>query len=212
MKHKIRSLLSNKKFLYSGTGEELNSQSQLGGNLGWTNIDIKLLYFFVDKLRFISLLDIGCGPGGMVFHARDMGMIAYGIEGDPNSIPPDCPLIKEVDYRNGCSRFESSFDIGISIEFLEHVPKEFTDNYMRDFCKCKNVLVTAAPPEWGGIGHVNEQLEEYWITVFNKYGFEYNSGMTNRCREVSEITFKGEIRAPRKQFVQNRGLFFNRKY
>ena len=182
--------------------------SQLGGNLGATNIDLPVLRFFRDELKATSLLDIGCGKAGVVFHSIHLGMHAVGIEGDPSSIPVDCPFVYQVDYRKSSSSLLQRFDIGYSCEFLEHVPEMYMDNYMKDFRKCRYILVTAAPPGWGGVGHVNEQAEPYWVKSFQKYGFEFLEEETALIRGISEITFAGNVRMDKKQFIRNRGLFF----
>ena len=62
-----------------------SSRSKLGGNLGATNIDLKILNYIKNDLGFSSFLDIGCGTGGMVFNAINTGLQARGIEGACNS-------------------------------------------------------------------------------------------------------------------------------
>jgi SAM-dependent methyltransferase len=187
-----------------------NTRSKLGGNLGATNLDLKPLQYFKNNLGFNSFLDIGCGTGGMVFNAINSGLHARGIEGDPNSIPKDCPIIECVDYRTGSSNLTSNFDIGWSVEFLEHVPSSFEKNYFKDFSLCNNILITAAPPGWGGDGHVNEQSEEHWIHKFSENNFTIDWKQTQKVRSISEITFNNTVRQEKKQFVRNRGLFFKK--
>jgi len=190
--------------------EKKSNKSQLGGNLGKTNIDEDLLRFLYTDLKMRSFLDIGCGPGGMVFNASYIGFKARGIEGDPNSIPKDCPLITQIDYRKTSSGLKNKFDIGYSCEFLEHIPAKYMKNYMEDFNLCKSIIITAAPPGWGGIGHVNEQSEDYWIKTFSENNFQIDKKMTQKIREISCIKFAGKTRASKKQFIKNRGLFFNK--
>ena len=64
---------------------------------------------------------------------------------------------------------------------------------------------------WDGVGHVNEQTESYWIKSFQKYGFKFLEQETVLIRGISEITFAGNVRMDRKQFIRNRGLFFNNR-
>ena len=188
-----------------------SSSSKLGGNLGRTNIDLPLLDYFIKEKGILSFLDIGCGKGGMVFHAIAHGLHARGIEGDVDSIPTDCPLIQNIDYRDGYYDSDKSFDLGWSIECLEHIPESCLINVMQDFRKCRYVVMTAAPPGWGGYGHVNEQPEAYWINLFQENDFDFSSDETMLIREVSSITFGGVIRHDKKQFIRNRGLFFRNR-
>ena len=82
---------------------------------------------------------------------------------------------------------------------------------MKEFQKCKRVILTAAPPFWGGKNHVNEQTEFYWIDIFENYGFELDKENTKKIREVSITEMNNEVRKPRQQFVKIRGLVFRRK-
>ena len=187
--------------------------SKLGGNLGKTNIDEKSLEFLIKRFKIKSFLDIGCGKGGMVFYAINKGLFARGVEGDAHSIPVDCPLINKIDYRNSYLNFQEPFDLAWSVEVLEHIPEGYLKNVFKDFRNCKFVIFTAAPPGWGGEGHVNERDEKYWIKKFSNEGFKFDQNTTNQIREISEIKFGGIIRHEKKQFIQNRGLFFvNEKF
>ena len=178
------------------------------GNLGKTNIDNATLEYLIENLKITSFLDLGCGKGGMVFNAIKKGLYARGVEGDLDSIPVDCPLIYNVDYRNSFLNFNKTFDLCWTVEVLEHIPEMFLDNVFKDIQNCRYVLFTAAPPGWGGEGHINEQDEKYWLDKFKKYGFYVDNNITKTIREKSIIKFGGIVRKERKQFIKNRGLFF----
>ena len=199
--------------IFNPLSNKLRKTSVLGGNLGHSNIDMNTLLFLKRELGISSFLDIGCGVGGMVFHAIQEGMFARGVEGDIESIPIDCPLIHEIDYRVGSlfSQFPSHFDLAWSIEVLEHIPEDYLPNVMADFSMCKYALITAAPPGWGGVGHINEQHPDYWIDIFEKNNFELSTLLTQKVRDISEIKFNSTVRHDRKQFIANRGLFFVNK-
>ena len=181
--------------------------SQLGGNAGYTNIDEPTLNFLIKKFNIKSFLDIGCGKGGMVFYALFKDLHARGVEGDLSSIPIDCPLIYNIDYRKSSLNHPFCFDLGWSIEALEHIPENCLENVFKDFVNCKYIIFTAAPKGWGGVGHVNEQNEDYWLDKFNKLGFVLDMKTTLEIREISQINFKGIVRSEKKQFIKNRGLF-----
>ena len=187
--------------------------SKLGGNLGKTNVDNSSLDFLIENFKIKSFLDIGCGKGGMVFNAINKGLFARGIEGDVNSIPIDCPIIYNIDYRKSYLNFSKKFDLGWSIEVLEHIPEKYLSNVFKDFKNCKYVVFTAAPPGWGGEGHVNEKDEIYWLKKFSDEGFDFDKKITKKLRSISQIKFGGIIRHEKKQFLRNRGLFFvNREF
>ena len=56
----------------------------LGGHLNKTHIDEGALDYLIKKFEIQSMLDIGCGPGGMIGVARAKGLDAWGIDGDPS--------------------------------------------------------------------------------------------------------------------------------
>lgn len=82
--------------------------------------------FLISEYRIKSFLDIGCGPGGMVALASMRGLEAVGIDGDWQ-VPkePDTNIIIH-DFTNGpCYTVKPEFDLGWSVEFLEHVDEKY---------------------------------------------------------------------------------------
>lgn len=168
----------------------------LGGHQGKTHIDAGALRYVLEKFNIGSMLDIGCGPGDMVWLARKWDIEAYGIDGDW-TIKDD--LVLTWDYTNGPREDSRTYDFAWSVEFLEHVEERFIPNYMADFQRCKYALVTYAPPGKGGHHHVNCRKAAYWIGVFEEHGFRLGFDETLETRRNSTM---------RKPFMQQHGLFF----
>jgi len=179
-------------------------EEHLGGHNNKTHIDIGALTWLQSNFNIKTFLDIGCGPGGMVQAAEKLGVSSYGIDGDYTleRYNPNKFLIH--DFTKGPAPLTSKYDIGWSVEFLEHVYEEYMPNYMRSFQQCKYVIITYAPPGWTGHHHVNLQEENYWINKFTDYGFKYNEDYTQQLRNISTMNYP---KKPRKAFVKNRGLF-----
>lgn len=175
---------------------------------GSTNIDIGLFNSLSKQSIFKTILDVGCGPGGNVDYCNKLGFKAFGIDGDKNILPKK-PNFQLVDYRIENSSFEGPFDLCWCVEFAEHIEEKYISNFVKDFQKCRYLIFTAAPPGWGGVGHVNEQNEKYWIKTLENFNFSIDTNKTKTVRKLSLLEFDNRIRIPRKQFVQNRGLFFN---
>lgn len=158
-------------------------KSHLGGHGHTTHIDEGVLRFIVDNYPIKSMVDIGCGPGGMVKIAKKMGLKVIGVDGDERmSVNDDC--IKIHDFCKG--KFEllknQHFDLAWSVEFLEHVEEKYMVNYMPLFAQADIVVCTAAPPGSGGYHHVNEQPLEYWFDKFRQYGFVYRDDLTKQAK------------------------------
>lgn len=174
---------------------------------GATNIDIGIMPFLKNNSNIESILDVGCGPGGNVKFCQKIGFKAYGIDGDYDTIPTE-KNFQYVDYRISSSDFNRTFDLCWSVEFAEHIEEKFIKNFVKDYLKCKILIFTAAPIGWGGVGHVNEQNEIYWINKFKQYGLKLDKQATNEIRKISVLKFNDFVRAEKKQFVKNRGLLF----
>ena len=175
----------------------------LGGHLNRTNIDEGALAWLIKTFEPKSFLDIGCGPGGMIDLALSEGLNAQGIDGDPSIIKD---RIHKHDFSLEPFYPDEKFDIGWSVEFVEHVYEKYMDNYMPSFKACKVVVITYAPPGTPGHHHVNLQEEPYWIDKFKQYGFTHDLVLTTELRNSSTMNLKKK--SPLKRFVQMRGLVF----
>lgn len=179
----------------------------LGGHLNKTHVDRGTLQYLIQEFHIKSMLDIGCGTGEMVNLARLRNINAYGIDGDwtieyPREISD---YIYIHDFTKGpCEEVSLSwFDLGWSVEFLEHVEEKFMPNYMEAFKRCRYVITTAAPPGYPGHHHVNCRDQEYWIDHFSANGFQFDEETTKIIREV-----KATMQKP---FIQTTGMFFRRR-
>lgn len=176
----------------------------LGGHLNKTHNDRGVLSYLIERYSPKTFLDIGCGPGGMVELALNRGLDAYGVDGDftltfPNEIQN---RIYVHDFTHGIPAIPGEFDIGYSVEFVEHVSEKYLPNFMTTFQQCKRVVITYAPPGWPGHHHVNCQEYTYWVQKFDEYGFDFDMTETQNIRGHSTM---------QKPFMQNRGLFFVRR-
>ena len=176
----------------------------LGGHCNVTHLDAGVLEFLIEKFSIQSMIDVGCGPGGMVHLAKRKGLRALGVDGDPQvrklSGLNSSDLLLH-DFTQGPLTIDDVFDLAWSVEFLEHVEDRFQENYMSLFQRAKYVFCTAAPPGKPGIHHVNCRTSEYWIDVFRRYGLHYDPETTESLRQVSTM---------QREFARETGLFFIR--
>jgi cyclopropane fatty-acyl-phospholipid synthase-like methyltransferase len=192
-----------------------NLPGHLGGHKNKTHLDKSNLEYMIKKYNVKTMLDIGCGPAGMVSLARELGIDAQGIDGDWQVERPDVPVTIH-DYTTGPSALTDTVDLVWSCEFVEHVYEEYLPNFMKDFQKGKYVIMTFAPVGKKGHHHVNCNTEEYWIKTFNNYGFNFNKqetdfirqnssmGKSKKNKSIGEITWW-------KDFVRQNGLFFEKQ-
>lgn len=157
--------------------------SHLGGHFGGTAMPIKPFDYIVEKYNIKSVLDIGCGPAGMVEYANWKGVYSIGVDGDTTL--DKMPYIMFHDFIEGPFNLDTYYDLAWSTEFLEHVEAKYIPNFMPLFQRAQYVFCSAAYPGQGGHHHVNEQESQYWIDVFASYGFTYMSDDLEEIRKTS---------------------------
>lgn len=143
-----------------------------------------------------SVLDVGCGEGQAVKWFLDRGILAVGIEG----LPQPAPYIIQHDFSRGSFLPTSTFSLVWCCEFLEHVDECYQQNYMPALTSAHRVACTAARPGQGGHHHVNLRPREYWISLFERWGFRYNQALTEECRGLV---------AGRKNYFNENGMIFD---
>lgn len=174
----------------------------LGGHGGLTHLDEGALSWF-KSLGFSSFLDIGCGPGGMVELAESMEFKVLGIDGDYtlNRYNNDRFIIH--DFTKGSIQLDETFDVGWSVEFVEHVEEKYIPNYITAMQKCKNLVMTHALEGQSGYHHVNCQNPPYWINKMSEYGFKLDEDKTKILRSVSTMGKK-----KKHKFLEKTGMYF----
>jgi hypothetical protein len=181
--------------------ETKHGKYHLGGHLNKTHTDEAIIKFIKYEYNIKSIIDIGCGPGGMSQVCLDEGIDWFGVDGDFTVIPKDNSLVH--DFSDGPPSIDRTFDCAWSVEFLEHVDEEYVDNFMKAFQLAdKMIIATAATPGTPGHHHVNCQPLEYWIDVFDNYGYEYSEEVTKTIKEISSM---------KKPFIKRHGFALFKK-
>lgn len=146
--------------------------------------------YVIDDLKIKSVLDVGCGTGVSTKFFKDNGCYVCGVDGHPYCIQNS--RIKEDMIQNDYTISSAStprmeYDLCWSCEFVEHVEEQYSKNFLKDFAKCKYVLMSFATVGQGGYHHVNCQEQQYWIDRLEDYGFRLNADKTTKYREIAEI-------------------------
>jgi len=170
----------------------------LGGSEGETHTDPGTLNYIIQATGAKSMLDIGCGPGGMVEYARSIGLEAFGVDGDNTINRGNLPVFIH-DFTTGPVPLKRQFDLAWCVEFVENVEERYMENFISAFQSCKYVLMTHAYPGQGGHHHVNEKDTPYWLDKMAKAGFIFEQEMTVRIRYASTM---------KQRYVRQHGLFF----
>lgn len=163
--------------------------------LNWrTNIIISAIDTIFDLPRRSKIIDIGCGTGDLVAEWRKWGHEAYGIEGSHGAKPflethhiyfadltnPIQSKLKEIGA--GPHMF-GEFALATCLEVAEHIPEKYVDILFDNICYfSNNVILSAATPGQGGIGHVNCQPYRYWKDKMKDHGYNYEDELTEKLK------------------------------
>jgi cyclopropane fatty-acyl-phospholipid synthase-like methyltransferase len=122
-----------------------------------------------------SAVDFGCGVGTWLSVLKGKAVKdIQGIDGawvDKSLLEIPESNFLQIDFEEPI-QLNKKYDLAISLEVAEHLPishaKAFVENLVNasDF-----ILFSAAIPFQGGRNHVNEQWQNYWLTLFNEKNF-----------------------------------------
>lgn len=173
----------------------------LGGHENETHLDDGALSYIMEKFNVKTMLDIGCGPGGMVELALDKGLDVQGVDGDDkvDRTEKASKVITIHDFATGPWIPNRKFDLGWCVEFVEHVDVEFMPNFIETFKSCKYVAMTHALPGQPGHHHVNCKPFEYWLGVMEYNGFKVLIEGTNEMRKASTM---------KERYIRQQGYLF----
>ena len=165
-----------------------------------THTDIGALKF-LESRGALTLLDVGCGPGGQVQEAMNRGWKAFGIDVDVSLLEDGPPNVAIIDLADQPVIFHQPFDVVWSVEAAEHIPERFEGNYITTLVEnCKEYLVMTASNIPMPL-HFNCKPRAHWIAQIEKQGLEYNEGLLQQLLENSTME---------REFLQETGMVFNR--
>jgi len=172
-----------------------------GGHKNTTHVDRGALEYLHRVKRLQTMVDVGCATGGQVGLARELGMLAVGVDGDPDLLVLAQPMFILHDYRQGPLDI-GPFDLGWCVEFLEHVEERYLPNVFSTLGNCLFVCCTHATKPTKNELHVNVQPEDYWIEKFRQYGFELDRHTTEQVRARSTM---------KREFMRQTGKVFRKR-
>lgn len=141
----------------------------LGGHFGNVNKDPVTLRYLVERYDISDMLDVGCGPGGMLDEAAELGVYALGVDGDPYVCNANDRIICH-DFTKGPLAW-GGVDLIWCTEFVEHIEIIYLGCVLLTLDAGRVLFLTAAPPGFPGWHHVNCQHESYWIDLLRSRGW-----------------------------------------
>lgn len=172
----------------------------LGGHENETHLDDGALDYIIQNFGVKSMVDVGCGPGGMTALARSKGLEVLAVDGD-FVVEREIDDVVIHDYQAAPYVPEKNYDLAWCVEFVEHIEEKYILNFMATFQKCKYVIFTHALPNQPGHHHVNCQELDYWLHIVSAFGFQPMEAETNAIRAAS--TMKERYMRQQSLFIKN---------
>lgn len=149
------------------------------------------LSLFRDFFPVSTLVDVGCGLGSWARAALDIGFPdVLGIDGefvDTKLLVIPKQKFKRQDLSKSFD-IERRFDVAIAMEVAEHIDACDADTFVNNLCNLSNlILFSAAVPGQGGVHHVNEQPQSYWIEKFHSAGYQCSLELRDRLWNEDSI-------------------------
>lgn len=145
-----------------------------------------LIKYFEPK----SVIDIGCGIGIYLTEFNNSRIEILGFDGSPAAIA-DSLVGDKIKLHDLCRPFKLNrqFDLCLCLEVAEHLKSTCSQTLTDTLTNLsKTIIFTAATPGQGpkSIGHINEQLPEYWQKLFKQKNFTLNKKLTERIKRQME--------------------------
>ncbi|MBY0449758.1 MAG: class I SAM-dependent methyltransferase [Cyanobacteria bacterium] len=135
---------------------------------------LEILYRYIQPK---SVIDLGCGTGAWLSVFQEHYGVAdfLGVDGD--YVDRDLLYIPNDQFQTfNLSQPYSNprrFDMAMSLEVAEHLPASHAPLFVKNLTQLAPiVLFSAATPHQGGVGHINEQWQNYWAELFVVEGYQ----------------------------------------
>jgi cyclopropane fatty-acyl-phospholipid synthase-like methyltransferase len=137
-------------------------------------------------LRPIRVVDIGCGPGHLIEALHRGGIDVLGLDYSAAArgfVSKKGLPFETLDLTTRGVVPGSPWDLAVCCEVAEHLDARHSDTFVENLTSASNtVFLTAAEVGQGGLNHVNEQPNSYWIEKFDHRGFALDGNLTEKAR------------------------------
>jgi hypothetical protein len=135
---------------YGGTIDKPHLGGFLVDKIDYAGYSPALFNFMIGQIAVKSVVDVGCGVGYALKYFKDRGAHSICVEGSHEAVmntklPPS--IVVEHDFTRGPWWPTETFDVAWSVEFLEHVGRQYMENYLPIFKKSALIFVTSSM--WG---------------------------------------------------------------
>ena len=133
-----------------------------------------------------TVVDFGCGLGDYAKAFKADGYKVEAYDGNPSTETLSGGIGKVLDLSKPFY-LGKKFDVVLSLEVGEHIPKEFEDQFIDNITKHakKHLIISWAVVGQGGDGHVNCANNDYIIGQIVDRGFKHNGKDSQTIRDAA---------------------------
>jgi len=173
--------------LYGGKGDP--------AHLGGFTADDKdgqsppLWIWMMKHLYIKSIVDVGCGKGISTLWFKKHNASVLCVEGSHDAVTQSllpAEDIVEHDFYAGPYWPEKTYDAAWTVEFTEHIARNYINNYMPIWKK--SAIIFATHSYWGGWHHVEVHGDWWWKARFQGHGLVYSKELTLLAQAMSTLS------------------------
>jgi cyclopropane fatty-acyl-phospholipid synthase-like methyltransferase len=155
------------------------------GHVHDLSIAAALSQYLADK-QAKTVVDFGCGLGDYAKAFKADGYKVEAYDGNPNTETLTNGIGKVLDLSKPFY-LGKKFDVVLSLEVGEHIPKEFEEQFIDNITKHakKHLIISWAIVGQGGDGHVNCANNDYIIGQIVDRGFKHNAKDSQTIRDAA---------------------------
>lgn len=147
-----------------------------------------------------SVIDVGCGSGQILYWLRRKNrfvpiqdrVVVRGFEKSVSATRFWPKSVKDYIQIADCTEIlprSNVADVVICVEVAEHITEDSSPQLINNLCALSQnfIVFSAAPPGQGGIGHINEQIWDFWEEKFLSNGWIEDISKTNEFRAAIDL-------------------------
>lgn len=153
-------------------------EQQRKSNISSAKTIVPIVCELLERFNAISthtVIDLGCATGNWLSVFKENGWSVKGVDG--GKISEDLLMIDKEEFvlHDFSTKYidNMKYSIAMSLECAEHISEEAGDSLIDTLTQLSNIILfSAAIPHQRGKHHINEQYQSYWISKFEKRGFQ----------------------------------------